>query len=79
MGGSTTLDWPVQAVNSGSIGIYVAVLPSTGRGTPVSSPTVHVAIDERKTMNSSGILPLALGVPACLGLLAVGLRVRRRR
>ncbi len=78
-GGSTTLDWLVQAVNAGSIGIYVAVLQATGEGTPVSGPTVHVAIAERRTLNSNGILPLALGVPACLGLLAVGVRVRRRR
>jgi hypothetical protein len=76
--GSTTIDWEVQAVNAGSIGIYVAVLPASGEGQPTTSPTVHVTIAERRTLNSGGILPLALGIPALLALLALGLRVSRR-
>lgn len=78
-GGSTTITWRVKAVNSGSIGVYVAVLPRSGAGQAATGPTVHAQIAQRRTLNSGGILPLALGVPALLGALAVGLRFRSRR
>jgi len=77
-GGSTTIAWRLAAVNSGSIGVYVAVLPGSAGARPVTGPTVRVAIAKRRTLDSGGILPLALGVPALLGLLTVGLRLRRR-
>ena len=32
-----------------------------------------------RTLNSGGILPLVLGIPALLGVLAVSLRLSRRR
>lgn len=79
-GGSVTNTWRMQAVNDGSFGIYVAVLPSSGvLRAPTTGPTVHLAVEERKTLNAGGILPLALGIPALLGLLTLALRVRRGR
>ena len=70
----------MNAVNSGTIGVYVAVLPRSGAPVPpTTGPTVRVQINDRKTLNSGGILPLALGLPALLGLLALGVRVRRGR
>ena len=78
-GGSTTVMWTVTAVNSGLLGIYVAVFPASGAGRPVTGPTVRAEIAERETIDAGGIIPLALGVPALLGALAVGLRLRRRR
>ncbi len=77
--GSTTIVWKMQAVNSGDFGVYVAVLPRSGAAKPpVASPTVHVEVAKRNTLDSGGILPLALGIPAALGLLMLGLRFRRR-
>ena len=79
-GGSTTLSWPMNAVNSGTIGVYVAVLPRSGAPVPpTTGPTLRVRIQDRKTLNSGGILPLALGFPALLGLTALGVRFRRGR
>ena len=79
-GGSTTLPWPMNAVNSGTIGVYVAVLPRSGAPVPpTTGPTLRVRIQDRKTLNSGGILPLALGLPALLGLMALGVRFRRAR
>jgi hypothetical protein len=79
-GGSTTTTWRMQAVNDGDFGVYIAVLPETGAAQPpTTAPTIHLAVEERKTLNSGGILPLALGVPAVLGLIILGLRVRRGR
>lgn len=78
-GGSLTIDWRLQAVNSGSIGVYVAVLPRSGApAPPVTGPTLRVSIAHRKTLNSGGILPLALGIPGLLGALSLTLRLRRR-
>ncbi len=79
-GGSKTIEWAVKAVNSGSIGVYVAVLPRSGTGVaPVTGPLLRAEIAGRRTLDAGGILPLALGIPAFLTLLALGLRVRRRR
>ena len=79
-GGSTTLAWPLNAVNAGAVGIYVAVLPRSGIPVPpATGPTIRVRIQDRKTLNSGGILPLALGIPGALGLLALGVRSSRRR
>ena len=41
-GGSLTLTWRLQAVNAGSIGVYVAVLPqSVAAKPPTTSPTTR--------------------------------------
>lgn len=78
-GGSTTLTWRMQAVNDGDFGIYVAVLPEDGSPVPpVTGPTIRLDVAERRTLNAGGIVPLVLGIPAALGLLALGVRLRRR-
>ena len=79
-GGSTTLTWRMDAVTAGAVGIYVAVLPSSGAPVPpTTGPTLRVSIRDRRTLNSGGILPLALAIPAALGLAGAALRVRRAR
>jgi hypothetical protein len=77
-GGSTTITWHMQSVNAGTFGIYVSVLPESGAARPpTSGPTIHLAVASRRTLNSGGILPLALGIPAFLGLVTLGIRFRR--
>ena len=79
-GRSTTLTWRIKAVNAGSIGVYVAVLP--GNGTlvrPTTGPTLRITIADRRTLNSGGIVPLALGLPALIGLVLLVVRFRRSR
>jgi hypothetical protein len=78
-GGSTTVPWSVTAVHSGSIGVYVAVMPADGTGRPAAGPTVHATVTARETIDSGGIVPLALGVPAIIGVLALAVLARRRR
>ena len=83
-GASTMASWGVKAVNSGDFAVYVVVLPSRGaiasgdRRLAVSGP-VAAHVTEHRTLNSGGILPLALAVPALLGALTVLTRLRRRR
>jgi hypothetical protein len=77
-GGSIRSTWRVEAVNDGSFGVYVAVLPAAGTARPpTTTPTVHMLVAQKKTLNSGGIVPLALGLPGLLGLLALGVRIRR--
>jgi hypothetical protein len=78
---SITVNWSLKAVGSGTLAAYVAVLPQDRPAAPpVMSPTVRVGVEDRRLINAGGILPLALGVPAAIGLLAGGVRfVRRRR
>ena len=77
---SRTITWKVHAINTGRIALYVAVLPQVGLNRPPAiGRTVQLVVAGRDTLNSGGILPLALGVPALLGLLAGGMQVARRR
>jgi hypothetical protein len=79
-GGSQTITWRLKAVNSGEFGVYVAVLRRTGDSRPpTTAPLVAVAVAGRTTLNAGGILSVALGVPAFLAILTLGLRLRRRR
>lgn len=77
-GGTHTLTWKMQAVNAGTFGVYVSVLSESGVARPpTSGPTIHLSVASRRTLNSGGILPLALGIPAFLGLLTLGIRYKR--
>jgi hypothetical protein len=79
-GASRTIRWSVQAVNSGSFATYVAIVDQQAPTTaPVTGPAVELRVAGRRTINSDGILPLALGVPILIGLLTAGARLRRRR
>jgi hypothetical protein len=78
-GGSAKTTWRMQAVNAGSFGVYVAVLHESGRGRPpVTGPAIRLAVAEKKTLNSGGVLPVALGVPGLLGIATLALRLLRR-
>jgi len=76
-GESTSVAWNVKAVTGGRAAIYVVVLP--GRSEPAVSPAMDVRIAETKDLNSGGVLPLALGVPALLGFATIAVRRRRSR
>jgi hypothetical protein len=79
-GGSATLTWPMKAVNGGRFAVYVAVLSQSGAARPpTTGPEIRLAVAERRTLNSGGILPLALGMPALLALLWLAFRLRRAR
>lgn len=78
--GSKTINWKLEAVNAGSFSVYVAVVPQSGvPSPPTTGPTIRVAVEERKTLDSGGIVPLALGIPAALGLALIAVRLGRSR
>ncbi|MGH2978677.1 MAG: hypothetical protein ACRDLQ_03450 [Solirubrobacterales bacterium] len=82
-GESTDVTWDVTAVTGGEAAIYVVVLPgdspATAREGLAISPAMDVRVAEAKNLNSGGVLPLALGVPALLGLATIAVRRRRGR
>jgi len=78
-GGSVVTTWQLQAVNDGSFGVYVAVLPDSGVAVaPTTTPTIRLGVTSRRTLNPSGMVPVALGIPALLAVLALAVRIRRR-
>lgn len=77
-GGTQTLRWAVKAVGSGVFSAYVAIVRPESTQPPTSSPAVTISVASRRTLNSGGILPLAIGVPLLLAVGVGTLRVRRR-
>jgi hypothetical protein len=75
-GGSRTIRWSVKAVSPGPMAIYVTAVPAHGSGMIAVGPPLRVQVADRKTLNSGGVVPLALAVPAAV--IALGLAVRRR-
>lgn len=79
-GASTTINWKLKAVNPGRFATFVSVLPEAGStDAPTNGANVTISVATRQTLNSGGILPLAIGIPAALALLTVSVRVRRSR
>lgn len=75
---SATLTWPVQAVNSGQLILYVAVTDPTAERVTVSTP-IDLNVAKQQTINAGGILPLAVGMPLAIGILLAATLWRRRR
>jgi hypothetical protein len=78
-GRSTTITFSGQAVNSGSLGLYVAVLDRKGTPLPPAmTSAIRMDVSARRTLNAGGIAPLAVGLPGLLGLLTLGVSLSRR-
>lgn len=77
-GTTQTLRWNVKAVGSGAFGAYVSFVRPTGSVPPTASPVVTVDVAGRRTLNPSGIGPLAIGVPVLLAIGVGAMRLRRR-
>lgn len=80
-GATTTLRWKVKAVTAGSMGLTVTLLArDAAGGRPAVGPAIHATVAGRKTVDTSGLLVLVVGVPGLLGLVGVGSwRYRHRR
>jgi hypothetical protein len=75
---ATRLTWNVQAVNTGRFVLYVAVTAEQGAAGVAASNTLRLSVAQQRTLDAGGILPLAVGIPAVLGALSLGVRARRR-
>ena len=77
-GGASRVEWAVQAVNSGHFVVYVAVVDRNGTGSVTASNPLATTVAQKRRLNSGGVVPLALGIPAVLALGLVLVRRRRR-
>lgn len=78
-GTSRRVTWKMQAVTSGSLASYVAVLPQhRPAAAPVTGPALQLEVAHRTTVAAGGMLPLAIAMPLAIGLLLVVARLRRR-
>jgi len=80
---SATQTWTVKPVLKGDVAVYVVVLPEppalASAGPLAASPAITVHVDEKRTLDPGGVLPVVLAVPAFLAVAYAGLRVARSR
>jgi hypothetical protein len=77
-GEAATLDWNVQAVTSGPLILFVSVTSPTSE-TVTSSGPLDLTVEGQRVVDSAGVMPLVLWMPAgVLALLGASLLRRRR-
>ncbi len=77
-GESAQQRWSLQAVTGGPLVLYVTVTDESERTAAVSSP-IALQIAGQRIVESAGVLPLVISVPAGVLLALVLTLVRRRR
>jgi hypothetical protein len=78
-GGTATVSWNVQAVTSGRVMLYVAVVRQHQGDQVAVSPALRAQVTARRTINAGGVLPVAITVPVVMAGLLAATRVRQRR
>ena len=77
-GESMTVSWNIQPISGGTFAVYAVALAPDIETTSVSN-VVHVEVADERSLNPSGILPVALATPTVVGALLLGqLRLARR-
>ncbi|MCU9847953.1 ABC transporter permease subunit [Defluviimonas sp. WL0024] len=81
-GESVEQSWTVEAILEGDYLVYLTVVPTPdgpeATSLPVSSPGLHLTVMPFTSSNPAGVLPVAIGVPVALILLALLSRRSRR-
>ena len=75
-GATVEADWPLRLIQSGRYRLAISAVPA-GADHAVASRFVDIAVRQKPTVESGRILPVALGIPALLGLALI--RAMRRR
>ncbi|HVD44670.1 MAG TPA: hypothetical protein VNB92_04905, partial [Rubrobacter sp.] len=82
-GQTSELTWTIESILKGDYLAYMVVSPkpvgSTSTSQPVASSAIHLTVKPHTRLNPGGILPLAIGTPAALTVVWLGLRAARRR
>jgi hypothetical protein len=83
-GESVTLSWEVNAVLDGNYMVYIVAVPQPENADTsaqtVASPGLHLSVAKFTTLNPSGVLPYAIGVPLLVVLaIIVMFRLRNRQ
>lgn len=82
-GSSATQTWTVKPDLEGDVAVYVVALPSAPAlattGPLAASPAIHLHVEEHRSLNPGGVLPVVLAVPGVLALAFAGMRVARNK
>jgi ABC-2 type transport system permease protein len=82
-GQTSDLHWEIDPILKGDYLIYLVVTPkpvgSTATSQPVTSSAIHMTVKQYTWLNPGNILPIAIGIPAALIAVWLGLRALRRR
>lgn len=78
-GESDPLEWEMQGVNSGRFIVYVVITFAQAAGDVATSKTLQLDVAPERTLDASGLIPIAAGVPGAIVLLMGLVMVRRRR
>jgi hypothetical protein len=76
--GTVSVPWKVQVVNKGRFVVFVTVTRQNGPAQVDASDGLRLSATARRTVDTSGILPIVLGIPAAVLALLL-LTARRRR
>lgn len=77
-GESVTVEWRIQPISAGTFSVYAVVLAADDDSVAASN-VLQLSVDDRRSLNPNGILPVAIGAPVVIGaLLATQLRLSRR-
>lgn len=78
-GRSLTVDWELQPIAGGDFAVYAVAL-SAGAETLSPSNVLSVSVQDQRSLNPGGILPVAIGAPLVVaGLLLLQMRFARRQ
>jgi hypothetical protein len=82
-GASAEQSWTVEAILDGNYMVYMTAIVKPGAPAettlPVTSPGIHLTVQAFQNTNPAGVLPVALGMPLGLIVVAFGLRRYWRR
>jgi hypothetical protein len=76
--GTVSVPWKVQVVNKGRFVVFVTVTRQKGPALVDAGDGLRLSATARRTIDTSGILPIVLGIPAAVLALLL-LTARRRR
>jgi hypothetical protein len=78
-GASAEQTWSVEGILDGNYMVYMTAIVKPGAPgettLPVTSPGIHLTVQPYQSTNPGGVLPVAIGMP--LGLLVVAFLLRR--
>lgn len=77
-GEQAVLNWSMQPISPGDFAVY-SVLLQQGVDQLAGSNVAVVTVDDQRTLNPNGILPVAIGAPILVGGLLLGQIGYRRR
>ena len=77
-GGTIATDWPMRLIQAGTYRVVISVVTRDGTGL-TASPFVDFTVREKPVVESTRVLPIAVGVPLLLGGLLAWRQTRRWR